>query len=202
MALFGLGALQNSQILSLLLQQPAWTGVGLGMSATMTGVLFMPFIVVNLVGGPLSGRIAARHGGRRPALIGTSLTTVGWTAIFVHHSELWFVMVMAYVQTLGIAMLFAALPNLVVEDAPSDRTSEATGVLSVVRQFAASVGTQVIGYTLAIATVADEAGGVARYPTDSAFTLTLAWVAAACVASVLVTLMLPRRTPAMHASVE
>jgi hypothetical protein len=62
-------------------------------------------------------------------------------------------MAMAYTQTLGIAMLFAALANLVVEVAPPDRTSEATGVLSVTRQFAASVGAQVIAFTLATSTV-------------------------------------------------
>jgi hypothetical protein len=193
MALFGLGALQNMQILSILLQQPTWTGVGLGVSATMTGALFFPFILINLVGGPLSGRIAARHGGRTSALIGMCLTAFGWTAIALEHSQLWFVMTMSYVQMMGIATLFAALPNLVVEDVPSDRTSEATGVLSVVRQFAASVGTQVIGYTLATTTVADRTGGIARFPTDDAFTLTIAYVALVCVLSVFVILMLPKR---------
>ena len=193
MALFGLGALQSMQILSLLLQQPSWTGVGLGISATMQGMFFVPFIVINLVGGPLSGRLAARHGGRRAALIGMSLTAIGWTALAFEHSQLWFVLAMAYVQTLGIAMLFAALPNLVVEDAPGDRTSEATGVLSVVRQFAASIGTQVIGYTLATSTVIDPSGDGARFPTDAAFTLTFGFVAIVCWLSVAVSSMLPKR---------
>jgi MFS family permease len=193
MALFGLGALQNNQIFSILLQQPVWTGTGFGATATRTGMLFVPFIVVNMIGGPLSGRLAARYGGRVPALIGMCLTAIGWTALALAHSSLSFVMLMAYTQCLGIAMLFAALPNLVVEDAPSDRTSEATGVLSVVRQIAASIGTQVIGYTLATSTVLDQAGGMANYSTDAAFTLTMAFVAGVCVASVLVASLLPKR---------
>jgi MFS family permease len=193
MALFGLGALQNNQIFSILLQQPAWTGAGFGATATQTGMLFVPFIVVNMIGGPLSGRLAARHGGRVPALIGMCLTAIGWTALALAHSSLSFVMVMAYTQCLGIAMLFAAFPNLVVEDAPSDRTSEATGVLSVVRQIAASIGTQVIGYTLATSTVVDQAGSMAKYSTDAAFALTMAFVAGVCVASVLVASLLPKR---------
>jgi MFS family permease len=193
MALFGLGALQNNQIFSILLQQPAWTGAGFGVTATQTGMLFVPFIVVNMIGGPLSGRLATRYGGRVPALMGMCLTAIGWTALALEHSQLWFVMAMAYTQCLGIAMLFAALPNLVVEDAPSDRTSEATGVLSVVRQVAASIGTQVIGFTLATSTVS-EAGSATKYPTDAAFSLTMVFVAAVCVASVLVALMLPKRT--------
>lgn len=196
MALFGLGALQNNQIFSILLQQPTWTGAGFGVTATQTGLLFVPFIVVNMIGGPLSGRLAARYGGRISTLLGMCLTAVGWTALALDHSQFWFVMAMAYTQCLGIAMLFAALPNLVVEDAPGDRTSEATGVLSVVRQVAASIGTQVIGYTLATSTVSDAAGGAAKYPTDTAFTLTMVFVAAVCVASVLVVLMLPKRTHA------
>ena len=193
MALFGLGALQNNQVFSILLQQPAWTGVGFGATATQTGMLFVPFIVINLVGGPLSGRLAARHGGRLPALIGMALTSVGWTALALHHSDLWFVMAMAYTQCLGIAMLFAALPNLVVESAPADRTSEATGVLSIVRQFAASLGTQVIGYTLAMSTVSAPAGGAAKFPSDAAFTVTMGFIAAVCIVSVFVALLLPKR---------
>jgi putative Mn2+ efflux pump MntP len=129
-------------------------------------------------------------------MLGMCLTAIGWIALAMQHSELWFVMAMAYVQCLGIAMLFAALPNLVVEDAPSDRTSEATGVLSVVRQIAASIGTQVIGFTLATSTVS-QAADAAKFSTDAAFTLTMAFVAGVCVASVFVASMLPKRTPAL-----
>jgi len=65
-----------------------------------------------------------------------------------------------------------------------------------VRQFAASIGTQVVGHTLATSTVADRAGGAARFPTDEAFTLTMGFIAAMCVISVAVALMLPRRAVA------
>jgi MFS family permease len=156
-------------------------------------MLFVPFIVVNLIGGPLSGRIASRHGGRTAALIGMLMTAIGWTALTMAHDNLWFVTSMAYLQMMGIAMLFAALPNLVIEDAPPDRTSEATGVLSVVRQFAASIGTQIVGYTLATSTVTDSAAGAAKFPTDSAYTLTMGYIAVACIVSVFVTLLLPKR---------
>jgi hypothetical protein len=70
--------------------------------------------------------------------------------------------------TLEITMLFPALPALI-------------------RDFAA----------LATSTVADRSGGVARYPTDDAFTLTIAYVALMCVLSVFVVLMLPKRMRAL-----
>lgn len=101
-------------------------------------------------------------------------------------------------QMLGIAMMFAALPNLVIEDAPRERTSEATGVLSVIRQFAGSIGTQVIGYTLATSTIADRAGGAPRYSTNEAFTLTLGFVALACVLSVVVITLIPKPAATVH----
>ena len=193
MALFGLGALQNVQVLSMLLQQPAWTGAGLGVSATTTGLLFVPFIVINLIGGPLSGRVAARYTSRIAALVGMCLTSVGWIAIALEHSSLVFVMACGYLQTLGVAMLFAALPNLVVEDTPRDRTSEATGVLSVVRQFAASIGTQIVGFTLSTSTVADEAG--VHFPSEKAVMLTLGFIAVISALAIVATMLLPRRVP-------
>ena len=199
MALFGLGALQNTQLLSLLLQQPVESGAGLGVSATQVGALFTPFIIVNLVGGPLSGRIAAKHGGRPAALLGMALAAIGWIALALWHDTLWFVMAMAYLQMLGIAMLFAALPNLVVEIAPPDRTSEATGVLSVTRQFAASIGTQVLAFTLATSTVSVP-GATAHYPTDDAFTLAMAYIAVVSIVAVFIATRLPKRAAARATS--
>lgn len=194
MALFGLGALQSAQLLSVLLQQPPDTGAGLGVSATRMGVLLAPFILLNLVGGPLSGRIAASRGGRTAALAGMVMTLIGWGGIALIHDSLAFVLTMAYAQSAGIALLFAALPNLVMEIAPPERTSEATGVLSVVRQFAASIGAQVVAFLLASQTM-QRPGSVTRYPTDAAFTLTFGYVAVCCFVAVVIAMLLPRRQP-------
>jgi hypothetical protein len=50
---------------------------------------------------------------------------------------------------------YAAIPNLVVEVAPADRTSEINGMSHVVRTVGTAIGTQVATMLLASSTVSD-----------------------------------------------
>ena len=56
---------------------------------------------------------------------------------------------MVVVQGVGMAMAYAAAPMLIVEVAPADRTSEVTGVSSIVRYVFNAVGSQVVAVLLA-----------------------------------------------------
>ncbi|HEX8601928.1 MAG TPA: MFS transporter [Pseudoduganella sp.] len=199
MALLCLGALQYSQVLSILLQQPVASGQGFGLSATAAGMLQLPVMTIYLVGGPWSGLLSTRYGPRAATLVGATLLCAGWIAITLEHRSLVFLIAMDYVQALGMAVLFSAIPNLIVEDAPPDRVSEATGVLSVVRSISLAVGSQMIGFVMASSTVADPAGGAVRYPAPGAYLMAFATIAGICVLLLLVGVALPRRAAARQA---
>ena len=191
--LLALGPLQSGLLLSLLLQQPEWTGVGLGLSATTAGLILAPPMALAMFVGPSCGALAARFGARVPALLACGLQLLGWGGIAVQHDSLPFVAAMVVMQGIGMAMAYAAAPMLIVEVAPPDRTSEVTGVSSVIRYVFNAVGSQVIALMLASAVVSDSAHGPGRYPAPSAFALTLAVVAGLCVLSLIVTACLPVR---------
>ena len=159
-----LGPLQSGILLSLLLQQQASTGVGLGLSATLAGMIQAPALMLALVGGPWSGAIAARHGARRAVLFGCMMLLVGWAAVMMHHGSVWFVAIMVLLQGMGMAMVYAGVPMLIVEVAPADRTSEATGLSSVVRYIFTAIGAQWLAFMLATATVSDPSQGAGSYP--------------------------------------
>jgi MFS family permease len=193
MGLLCLGALQYSQVLPILLQQPDASGQGFGLSATTAGLLQFPIMALYFVGGPWSGYMSTRYGARTAALVGGALLCVGWIAIAIDHSNLVFLMGMDYVQALGLAVLFSAIPNLIVEDTPVDRVSEATGMLSVIRSVALAIGSQLFGFALATSTVADPSGGAAKYPSPAAYTLAFGMIAAVCVLLLVIVYCLPRR---------
>ncbi|MES2258472.1 MAG: MFS transporter [Pseudomonadota bacterium] len=193
MALLCLGALQYSQVLSVLLQQPLASGHGFGLSATTAGLLQLPVMALYLVGGPWSGYMTTRYGARTAALVGGALLSAGWIAITLEHASLPVLMAMDYVQALGMAVLFSAIPNLIVEDTPAERVSEATGMLSVIRSVSLAVGSQMIGYLLATSTIADPAGSAARYPSPGAYTLAFSVIAGICLLLLAVAYILPRR---------
>jgi len=197
-ALLALGPLQSGLVLSTLLQQPAWAG-GLGLSATVSGLVQAPSMVLAVLIGPACGALALRRGARAPALLACALLLIGWTGLLLAHAALPWVAAMALVQGIGMAAMFAAAPMLIVEASPAERTSETTGVSSVLRHVFNAIGSQVVALTLASATVADVAHG-ARYPAPSALALALTLIVVLALAACAVTACLPRRAAAASAS--
>jgi MFS family permease len=203
--LLALGPLQSGWLLSLLLQQPQWTGVGLGLSATLAGVILAPPMALAVLVGPGCGALAARFGARVPALLACALLLAGWGGIALRHDWLPFVAAMLVLQGIGMAMAYAAAPMLIVEVAPAERTSEVTGVSSVIRYVSNAVGSQGVALLLAHATVSDPARGPGSYPAPAAFVLTLGVIAGLCVLSLAVTACLPmarRAAPQAQASAQ
>jgi MFS family permease len=100
------------------------------------------------------------------------------------------------VITFGGAMLYAAMPNLVVEVAPPERTSEINGMSHVVRTLGTAIGTQLATVLLASSTVGDLAHGSATHPSPAAFEATFFFITACAAACIAVAWALPRR----HAS--
>jgi MFS family permease len=193
MAFVAVGAIQVTQIIFLLLQQPSWTIVGLGVSATVAGLVKIPSNVIALMGAPWSGWIAARQGARAAALYGAALMIIGWIGLTLHHSAIWFIVVVTLVTQLGMSVVYAAVPNLIIEAAPQDRTSEATGLLQVSRAIFGAIGAQMATFLLATSTISDPTHGPGKYPSESAFTLTMIVITGTCIAGFLITLLLPRR---------
>jgi hypothetical protein len=119
-----------------------------------------------------------------------------WTGLTLFHANLWFLMAMMYLQSLGIGVLYAAAPNLIVQAAPANRTSEATGAMAVTRAIAQGVGSQMVGVLMTTWTIADAAKAPGMFPTDQAYTLTFAAIAAASFLSLAAVLMLPKTASA------
>ena len=193
MVLLALGPLQSGLVLSQLLQQPIWTGVGLGLSATTAGLLLAPPMALAVLVGPGCGALAARRGARLPALWACMFLLAGWGGIALQHASVGFVATMVVLQGIGMAAAYAVVPMLIVEVAPGERTSEVTGVSAVMRYIFNAVGSQVVAVLLARATVSDAARGPGSYPAPAAFELTLVVIAGLCVVSLVATACLPVR---------
>jgi MFS family permease len=193
MALFGLGTAQVLLVIPMIGQQPAWTGIGLGLTATLAAALKLPATFAGLVGAPWSGHMAARHGARRAALVGALLVCTGWAALTLWHDAVWVLMALSFFITFGGSILYAAIPNLVVEVAPHERTSEINGMSHVVRTVGTAIGTQLAAVLLASSTVSDAALGPGTYPSPAAYALTCGLITACAATCIAVAWALPRR---------
>jgi len=190
-----LGPFQIALVIALLLQAPTWTNAGFGLAASLAGGLQGLPGLVGVFGGPFSGRVAARSGGRPAMIYGAVLMVVCWAIVAVFHSSLVFLIVSIVLAGLGLAIVFAASSNLIVEAAPADRTSEATGLSVVVRLAFTAVGAQILTFLLATSTISDASRGPGTFPTDMAFTIAFVFMTFMAGLCLMLALALTRRRP-------
>jgi MFS family permease len=197
MFLFGLGTSQLMLVLMALAQQPVWTGVGLGLTATIAGLVKLPSNFMGLFGAPWGGHIAARRGARGAATLGAFFILLGWCGLSSWHSAVWMLAMWAMVVALGGAMMMSAVPNLLVEVVPGERTSEFVGLSQVVRTLGTAIGTQVASVLLATELVRSAAQPGPAFPSGGAYLLTMLAITAVAAACWACAWALPRRTSAV-----
>jgi MFS family permease len=190
-ALVALSSLQITLIFQVLLQTPLWTGIGLGATATMAGAAKLPSNVLSTFGGPLSGWITGRGGGRAAMLWGGIVSTTGWVLAFFIHGTILQVILVLCVISFGTTILFAVGPTILASSVPQERTSEVSGMLSVTRGLFSGIGAMMVTMLLASQVLMDPSGK-AQYATAGAFQLTVAVVAGISVLATLCAFALPK----------
>jgi MFS family permease len=190
MVFAAVGAMNINQIVLVMLQQPVGTDVGLGVSATEAGVLHMPQGILGVIASPLVGWYAARKGGRSGMILATAVISAAWIGMVVNHASIPIMVLWMSMSGFGVGALMAAVPNLIVEVAPAERTSEATGLAQIVRKIGMTCGAQLVAISLATSTVR---AGSGAFPDASAYALSYGWVAIACFTAFLLSLLIPRR---------
>jgi MFS family permease len=186
-----LSSLQITLVFAILLQAPAWTGVGLGVTALASGLAKLPSNIGATFAGPLSGWITGRSGGRTTLIAAGLLATTGWTlALFVHGSVTQVIFVLCVIS-FGTTMLFATGPTIVAGAVPPERTSEVTGMLGVVRGLFSGIGGMMVTSLLATETIRDSSSK-GEYPTPAAFDLTLTVIIGFSLLATLTAFALPK----------
>ncbi|MDB5582434.1 MAG: hypothetical protein JWR80_7610 [Bradyrhizobium sp.] len=185
-----LGALQVLQVFPILLQQPVWTGVGFGVTATLTGVLKLPSNIASVVGASWGGALCARHDSRTIMIAAAISTLAAWVWLWIDHSSLWLTVVLVCFSSAGFTTLFTSVINIIVATAPDDRTSEATAMTVTFRTVAQSVGSQAI-VTLFAADIIRKGGGPG-FPGPTAYGYVLAYMTLASAGALAAAYWTPR----------
>jgi MFS family permease len=193
-ALVALSSLQITLIFAVLLQTPLWTGIGLGATATMAGAAKLPSNILSTFGGPLSGWITGRGGGRAAMLCGGILSTTGWVLAYFIHDSIFNVILVLCVISFGTTILFTVGPTILAQAVPPERTSEVSGMLTVTRGLFSGIGAMMVTSLLATIVVQDPVGK-AQYATAEAFKLTVLIVIIFSTLATLCAFALPKRKP-------
>ncbi|PRX96874.1 MFS transporter [Paraburkholderia sp. BL25I1N1] len=190
MMCIAIGAMQLGQVFSMLLQQPAWTHAGFGMTATQAGLLMFTINSGAMIASPWSGRIAARYEARRAALIGMTMLVITWTSLILLRSNLLLFVPGAMLCSFGLAFAHTAVYNLIIEATPAEQTGEVTGLLYVFFSCFFAVGAQAV-FTLLQGASVNEGG--ATFPAAQSYVAVFGYVAGSALAGLAIAYVLPRR---------
>ncbi|MEU5885147.1 MFS transporter [Spirillospora sp. NPDC047279] len=191
MLLFGFGMFGAFMLIPQLAQTPEAAGYGFGLDATGAGLLLLPGSAAMLVAGGASGQITQRLGPKVPLTGGALLAALGLGGLAFEHSSQGAVIGLSMLVFAGIGLGMAAMPNLIIDAVPREKTGEGTGVNALVRSVGSSLGSQVVATVLAgSVTIASPV------PTDGAYTQAF-WIgAAATMVAAVAAFMIPRRSAA------
>lgn len=186
------GPMLYPQVLLSLAQQPLWTGVGLGLTATAAAALKQPGTFMGLFAGPLGGRIATRYGSRQAVLTGAVIIALGWIPTMINMNSFWMLLLTVAMQAFGMVVLYGAVSNQIVDAAPPLRTSEALGLSQVTRATFTAIGSQIIAALLASSTITGDNPAMGSHPSANAYVLAFGYLILVSSVAVVAAWLLPR----------
>ena len=200
MVSIAIGIMNFMQHTSLLLQQDPATGAGMGTSATLVGILKFPGMILGAIASVWAGWIGGRRGGAFPMLIGCAVLVFAGTLGALVHDNIVTITIFLVLVTTGATTMSAGVPTVIIGAVPPDRTSEATGITSVMRSLAMAVGAQLLAVILAISVVTDKDGKT--FPSDFAYTLGFWWMTATAAIGLFISWRLYVRSQSAKSSVD
>lgn len=196
--LASMGTMQIVFVFTTLAQAPAWTMASLGLSATIAGLAKLPSNVFSLTAGPVAGWIAQRRGTRFAMVASCIIATLGWLLSIPLPRTLLDMVALMCIVSFGTTMVTAMAPNAIVADVPPNRTSEAIGMMSVIRGMFSAIGAQIIAVLLATAAMSPPEG-TGTFPCALSFRLAIGWIAALSVLMIALALLLRGRATTTNA---
>ena len=120
-------------------------------SPEQAGLLLLSFSLPSMVLAPIAGRLAARFGGRRPALVGLALVTLGSATLAVSAGgSLAVTCVGLFMLGSGVGLSVAPATAMAMATISPDRSGMASGILSTQRAIGSTAGFAVMGSLLAL----------------------------------------------------
>jgi predicted MFS family arabinose efflux permease len=168
--LVGFAMYAMSVIIPELLEAPARSGYGAGMSVAATGVCLAPSGVAMMLLSPISARVSARWGPSATLAGGAAAIGGAYAAGALLFRGAGPIIAVAFVVGAGLAFTFAAMPALVLAAVPSSQSAAAGGMNILIRSVGAAAASAAFGTVLGtMTTTISVAGAGVTLPSRAAF---------------------------------
>jgi Na+/melibiose symporter-like transporter len=195
--LIGFAFYANSLATAQLVQEPTWTGYGLGASIVVSGLCLLPGGVAMVLLSPVSARISAARGPRFTLAVAAALMAVGYVVRLFTSQNLVAIVAGATVVAAGTAVAYSALPALIMHAVPVTETAAANGLNTLMRTIGQAVCSAIV-VTVLTNVATTRAGQTA--PTLGAYLTVFVIAGLSALLAVGLTLLIPagRIVPVRH----
>lgn len=184
----GFGMMAMSLVLIRLIQAPTSTGYGLGLSITMTGLCLAPGGLIMMLCPPIAAALAARRGSKLPLVIGIVVMTLSYAVAAAIRYTTAAVVVVGALNAMGLALVLASLPALIMQAAPASATAAANGQNALMR----TIGTATSSAVAAMIMSVSDASSTPGFPTESGIRAAFVVGGLVCLAALVGTLFIPQ----------
>jgi len=166
--------------------------LGFGGDAVSSARVQLPFMIVLLIGTIMSGFLLNKVGNTRLLLMGTAISTVGFTMLFLSHSTEDMVSAGLGIIAAGLSLSITGAFNVILLSVPMQVTGIALGMAMLLNLVGMSVGPSLAGVFQQMnqGTIPGIAGS---FPTGNAYSLVFITAALVSVASVAMALSVASR---------
>jgi MFS family permease len=188
--LIGFAFYANSLSTAQLVQEPTWTGYGLGASIVVGGLCLLPGGVAMVILSPVSARLSAARGPRFTLAGACALMAAGYVVRLFTSGNLIAIVAGATVVSAGTAMAYSALPALIMHAVPVTETAAANGLNTLMRTIGQAVCSAIV-VTVLTSIVITRSGRTA--PTLGAYQVVFVIAGLAALGAVGLALLIPAR---------
>lgn len=188
----GFGMMAQAIVVPQLLQLPTETGYGLGQTMLEAGLWMAPGGLVMMAFAPVSSRLMTLFGARVTLAIGAAVLCLGYLVAVFLMSAAWQLLVVSAISSAGVGIGYAAMPALIMASVPLSESGAAVGFNALMRSVGATTAAAVMAGVLAASAIDVDGFPLAS---EAAFRLCFLIGAGAAAVGVVLTLLVPRRTP-------
>ena len=179
------------QTIPILVENPK--PVGFGGDPISAANVQLPFALVFLVFGPVSGLLISKLGSIRPMTIGTVVSAIGFFVVMIFHSTEISLSINLAIISVGLALSNVGAQNVIILSIPRQNSGASLGMTSFIRIVGSSIAPALAGMFLqGYQYTVNVEGRPQSYPSSEAYNLIFLTATILSIVSILLAIILYR----------
>lgn len=166
---------------------------GFGENVISTANIQLPFMIVFLLFAPSSGFIVSKLGNRKPTIIGSIVSALGFSSLFLFHSNGILVSTNLAIIAGGLSLMQVGGFDIVLQSTPRKFSGISLGMTVLFNLVGGSVGPAVAGIYMQANQVLIK--GVGSYPSPDSYNLIFLTIALASLIPIALSIYIRKRCP-------